>query len=240
MLFRSEIVIWRTFARKQDARGNDITPKTRKVSFPITQEFAARIAAGQNLTFVNDFNILLESAQDELALLIPLTTGSDGINFPPAFMDIADKQFADIVGELVRFQERGYGRWSLDSLRRRVVVGDIACASGLASHLEAVIVIRMTGYTKKGWLGLPGYDADGNLRLTSPGTLTPENDERSVSSNCGWSDISLGIRTPKAGAENENEVVGVQLRDGGKRYAATLLPPLYRYLTLCSLGPSPR
>jgi len=216
-----ELIIWRTFSYKQDARGNDITPKTRKVSFPITQEFAARIAAGQNLTFVNDFNILLEGAQDELALLVPLTTGSDGILFPPEFIDIADKQFADIVGELVRFQQSGYGRWSLDSLRRRVVVNDVACASGLMSHLEAVIVIRMTGFTKKGWLGLPGYDADGNLRLTSPGTLTPENDERSSSSNSGWSDISPGNRTPKAGAEIDSGLVGVQARKGRERYAAT-------------------
>ncbi|KAF8455557.1 hypothetical protein BGX38DRAFT_1167544 [Terfezia claveryi] len=208
-----ELIIWRTFARKQDARGNDITPKTRKVSFPITQDFAARIAAGQNLTFVNDSNVVLEGAQDELALLIPLITGSDGILFPPEFMDIADKQFAAIVAELVKFQERGYGRWSLDSLRRRVVADDVAYASGLASHLEAVLVIRMTGFTKKGWLGLPGYDADGDLRIIPSGAL---NDGRSSSFNSGWSDNSPRNRIPGAGFQNESRLVGSQLSHGGK------------------------
>ena len=227
-LTRYELIIWRNFARTMDARGNDITPKTRKVSFPITQEFATRIAAGQNLTFVNNFNTLLEGAQDELALLLPLTIGSDGIHFPPEFVEIAEKQFTDIVGELVRFQKRGYGRWSVDSLRRRVVIDDATAASSVTPHLEAVIVIRLTGFTKKGWLGLPGYDANGDLRPTSPGTLTPNNDESSGPSNSGQPDIDPRSTTPSGGVEGSSELPSVQLRSKGNRYGSVTLHCRFR------------
>jgi len=225
-----ELIIWRTFAPKGDARGNHTTPKTRKVSFPITQEFAAKIAAGQNLTFINNLNTLLEGTQNKLALLIPLSTGSDGMPFPPAFTEIAEQQFADIVGELVRFQEGGYGRWSLDSLRRRVAIDDAAFAPGLGPHLEAVIVIRMTGFTKKGWLGLPGYDADGNLRLSPPGMFPLDNDDIG-SSGGSWSGSSPATTMESVCAGDESGLVDVGLRNKVKKYAGTPCPSVLQTAT---------
>lgn len=168
-----ELIIWRTFRYKQDLQGNDITLKTRKCSFPITKTLAQKIFACRNVTLSDGHGLSLTVPEDDLSVLLPLLQATDGTQFPPEYVQTAEQQFAEIVNELVDYQRNGYGRWSLEALRRRIVIVDAPANAMLPSHLEAIVVIHLTGIPKGEWLGLPGYDSEGNLQIVRADQTTP-------------------------------------------------------------------
>ena len=168
-----EAIIYRTFPEKKVARGKDIPPLTRKCSFPISEELARTIFKGKNVTFaipINSFGggtDLVNIPGYNPLVRLPISTASDGTNFPASYLSSAERQFEEITSDVVTFQRIGYGRWATHAIHRRVVIPDSITPEVLGPHVEAVVVIRLEGFIPGGFIGLPGFDAEGNLKPLS-------------------------------------------------------------------------
>lgn len=168
-----EAIIYRTFVETKDARGKDVPPLTRKCSFPISEELACAIFQGKNITFATPINSLGDGMDlvnipgyDPLVRL-PISTASDGTNFPATYLSAAERQLEEITSDVVMFQMIGYGRWATHAIHRRVVVPDSIDPEVLGPHVEAVVVIRLEGFIPGGFVGLPGFDAEGHLKSSN-------------------------------------------------------------------------
>lgn len=168
-----EAIIYRTFTTKKDVREKGVAPLTCKCSFPISEELAQAIFKGKNVTFatpVNSFgdgkDLVNIPGYDPLVRL-PISTASDGTSFPAAYLMAAERQLEEITSDIVMFQRIGYGRWATHAIHRRVVIPDSIDPEFLGPHVEAVVVIRLEGFIPGGFVGLPGFDAEGNLKPLS-------------------------------------------------------------------------
>jgi len=166
---RFELIIWRTFPIKKSDRGQEVSEKTHKCSFPITKKLARRLLNGQKADFITVLNQFI-SAQgmgtpvtSDPSFSFQLTAQPDGTSFPPEFLDLAEQQFADLVGEIISYQVQGYGRWSIDGMVRRVVIPEGGKLASFGPYLESLVVIALEACDNR-WVGLPGFDEDGNLK----------------------------------------------------------------------------
>ncbi|KAF8423042.1 hypothetical protein EV426DRAFT_717700 [Tirmania nivea] len=169
---RYEMIIWRTFPARKSHRDQKFPQQTRKCSFPITKKLAQRLVSGQKTDFITALNQFLSTQgtgvpiTSDPSFTLQVTVQPDGTTFPPEFLDLAEQQFADIIDEIVSYQVQGYGRWSLDGMMRRVVTPQAGQLASLGPCLEALVVINLEACGNR-WVGLPGFDADGNLKSIS-------------------------------------------------------------------------
>jgi len=169
---RYEMIIWRTFPARNGHSGREVPEQTRKCSFPITKNLARRLVDGQKADFISALNQFISTQRTGIpvtsdpSFTIQATVQPDGTSFPPEFLDLAEQQFADIIDEIISYQVQGYGRWSIDGMMRRVVISEAGRLASLGPCLEALVVITLEA-CGDGWVGLPGFDADGNLKPIS-------------------------------------------------------------------------
>ncbi|RPB29015.1 hypothetical protein L211DRAFT_845042 [Terfezia boudieri ATCC MYA-4762] len=169
---RYEIIIWRTFPARKNHRDQEAPEQTRKCSFPITKKLARRLVNGQKADFITALNQFIATKETGIPITsdpsftLQATVQSEGTSFPLELLDLAEQQFADIIDEIVSYQVQGYGRWSIDGMMRRVVIPEAGQLASLGPCLEALVVITLEACGSR-WVGLPGFDADGNLKSIS-------------------------------------------------------------------------
>ncbi|KAI5783199.1 hypothetical protein DFH27DRAFT_528798 [Peziza echinospora] len=96
-----------------------------------------------------------------------------GDAFPEKFQVVADTQLYEIVSEILRYHERGFGRWVVAGFGRRVAWVSRSDGKGVVQAVEAVVVIECTGKVQAGYQGFlpPGQGASGVDEKAAPPTL---------------------------------------------------------------------
>ncbi|KAF8461744.1 hypothetical protein BDZ91DRAFT_850950 [Kalaharituber pfeilii] len=186
-----QLIIWRTFKPEGETDNNSSTATTpKKISGPISEAYARTLCRVGGTAAANtdpsdahaqslaDIPTEVVSGRTLNAVWLPLTHQANGAPFPASYQLVADAQFAEIVAEVVGYQQQGYGRWALEGVFRRVVA-PLPGSPDTREYLEALIVLSCLGKAQRGMEMLPTYDRDGRLvTYREPAHEGEEDEER--------------------------------------------------------------